>query len=247
MILNYLLSLSILVMSVIKVTDLFLHIDHDLKAKRLEFIKDTKKTHEQGSITLIGILFTLMLSALLMFFALKFKIELKEDRYRKDSYLCFHYLNITTANYISDMTKLNWALSSAYAAQFTGVATVQAKAAFEALEIARDLRHIYHLKKLATNQYCKSTIETMPYLLNLPYKTKGQLKLETLPDGTTMIRKNQWSINFYKNPQGIRLKKSFCLKADMRMENDFFPNFTTKTSETTMEGFSKLKCLVGYR
>ena len=167
MILNYLLSLTILIMSVIKVTDLFLHTSKTLDKKRSEFIEETKKTHQNGSITLLGTLFTLMFSALLMFFALKFKVELNEARYRKDSYLCFNHLNIITENYISDMTKLNIAIRAAYATKIIEVGAL----AHPPLLIAKNFRHLYYLKSLMSSPYCKSTVAIRSYLFNQPYKT----------------------------------------------------------------------------
>jgi hypothetical protein len=246
-IIAYLLSFTLLVTSVIKVTDLFIHADKVLDSKRLEFIQQTKKTHQDGSITLMGALLTVMLSALLMFFALKFKVELAEARYRKDSYLCFQDLNLQTENYISDITKLNWALTSAYAATFTGVATVMAKATFEGLQLARDARHLLYIKDLALSSYCKSKTAALLYIKNQPYKTHNYIKLATSFDGTTFIRENKWTVAYYKSPKGIRIKNSFCLQADMEIENSYVPNFKIKTKEISMAGFSKLKCLSGFQ
>jgi hypothetical protein len=242
MILNYLLSLSILIMSVIKVTDLFLHTNRALDTKRSEFIQLTKKTHQDGSVSLMGALLTVMISALLMFFAYKFKIELKEAQYRKESYLCFHELNITTENYIFDMTALNWSLRTSYAFVVTGVGEV----AHEALILARNARHFYYIKDLAMAKNCNGKTAAVHYLMNLPYKTSGVVLLKTNPDGTTIIRENKWTVTYYKPPIGIRTQKSFCLKADMEIEGSFLPNFKVKTSEISMGGFSKLKCLSGF-
>lgn len=241
MILNCLLSLTILIMSVIKVTDLFIHTNKTLDAKRSEFIELTKKTHQDGSISLMGALLTFMVSALLMFFAYKFKIELNEARYRSESYLCFHELNIKTENYVFDMTALNWSIRSAFALMETGVGA----AAYQALIIARNVRHLYYLTELATASQCRSKTAAFHYLMNLPYQTSGVVPTGNV-DGTTIIRESKWSVTYYKKPEGIRLAKSFCLKADMEIEGSFLPNFKVKTSEIPMEGFSKLKCLSGF-
>lgn len=246
MILSYLLAFSLLIMSVIKVTDIFIKSDLDLNTKRIEFIKETKKTHQKGSITLMGILLTLMISALLLFFALKFKVELKEARYRKESYLCFTYLNVETQNYVSDMTKLNWAIRSAYFATISIIFTAEALPLFDSLKLARDMRHLYYLKTLLSNNYCKNPLSSYSYFMNPPYKMNVARMLETNIDGTTIIREAKWTVTYYKNPKGIRLKKSFCLKADMEIESAFFPKFKIKTSEISMADFSKLKCLSGF-
>lgn len=246
MILNYLLSFSLLIMSVIKVTDLFIHTSKKLDSKRSEFIRETKKTHQTGSITLMGALLTVMMSALLFFFAYKFKVELNEARYRKDSYLCFNHMNIITENYIFDMTKLNIALRAAYLAKFSVVATEIAIAAHKALVIAKNLRHLYYLKTLMTSKYCKSKLAIRSYLLNQPYKTTGMTILSSNMDGSTIVRKNKWKVTYYQSPKEIRLKKSFCLQADLELEGSFIPNLKIKTKELPMGVFSKLKCSAGF-
>lgn len=240
MILAYILSFSLLVMSVIKVTDLFITGSKNLESIQKEFIKETRKTHNKGSITLAACVFTVMISALLMFFALKFKTELLEARYRKDSYLCFHYLNIETHNYISDMSKINIALRSAFAALFTGVATPEAQALHKALGVARDARHLYYIKNLLKNSYCDSKSPAVSYVKNLPFETRKIVKLDTLIDGTTKVRSNQWTLTYFKLPKGIRLKKAFTLKADLKIEGAFFPNLSIETKEVAAPEFSKL-------
>jgi hypothetical protein len=245
MILSYLLAFTILITSVIQMTDVFIKADQKLNNKQSEFIKETRKTHQSGNITLMAALLTVMLSALLMFFALKFKVELKEARYRKNSYLCFHFLNIKTENYIADMTKFNWALRSAYALGFTGIATAEAEAAIQGITLIRNTAHFYYLKQLVSNNYCEGATEALSYLKNLPYKTNLAGVLETNVDATTIPRGPKWSTIYYKSPLGIRLKKSFALKAEMKMDGAFFPNFAIKTAEVSMPDFSKLKCFFG--
>lgn len=247
MILTYILTFSLLIMSGIKVADAFLWADKSLTDKRLKFVEDTKKSHNGGNITLMAALMTLMISALLMFFAYKFKIELKEARFRKDSYLCFHYLNIQTENYFSDLVKFNWALRTAFAATFSVVATAEAKAAWDALKIARNARHLYYIKTLLSNKYCKEKISTLPYLQKLPFETNKTYLLTTNLDGTAKLKEEKWKITYYQKPDGIRLNKTFCLEAEISAAGAFIPNFHIKTKEISMAGFSQLKCLSGFQ
>jgi hypothetical protein len=246
MIVTYILTFSLLIMSGMKVLDAFFWADKKLTEKRSEFIRETKKSHQGGNITLMAALLTLMFSALLMFFAYKFKVELNEARYRKDSYLCFKYLNIETENYISDMVKFNWALRTAFAATFSVVATAEAKTAWDGLKIARNARHLYYIKNLITNKYCKEKISNLPYLQKQPFETNKAYLLTTNLDGTAKLKEEQWKITYYKKPDGIRLNKSFCLVAEMSAEGPFLPNFKIKTQEISMAGFSQLKCSSGF-
>lgn len=245
MILAYVLSFSLLIMSVIKVTGLFTHGSKNLESTQKEFIKDTRKTHNTGSITLMAAMLTMMISLLLLFFALKFKVELQEARFRKDSYLCFNNLNIKTSNYITDMTRFNWALRSAYIATYSLVATAEALAVFKALKIARDVVHYNYLKELISNSVCKDKIPPVSYLKNLPYKTNMAFKLNTLIDGTTIVRENKWSLTYLKKPKGIRLSRVFLLKAELELNGSFVPDFKIKTKEQAVPDFSKLNYLFG--
>ena len=250
MIAVYIVSFTILITSVIKVTGTFITLDKNLENKRAQFIQKTRSLHynQSGSITLMAVLLTLMISALLMFFTLKNKVELKEARYRKDSYLCFKYLNVETENYIKDISHFNIALRTSYAAQFAPIpaAAAAARALFQASIVARNTRHFYYIKNLVKNDYCKDSLESLSYLKNLPFITNLTFSLQTNIDQTTQIKAHQWTVTYYKYPNGIRLKNSFCLNAQMQVEDPFFPNYKIKTSELVMTGFSKLKCSSGF-
>lgn len=232
-------------MSAIRFIGVMKYGDDRLNEKRIEFIKKTKETHKDGSITLIAVLLTFMISSLLIFFTYKLKIELNEARYRKESYLCFHYLNIETENYILEMAKFNWAIRSAYAAILSGVATIEAKLIHKGLVTARNARHFYHVKNLLSNLYCKNNISNFSYLKNIPFETNQMYALKTNIDGTSRLRETKWTITYYKKPNGVRFKNTFCLMAKISAESAFTPNFKIKTFEISMMGFSQLKCLPG--
>ena len=248
MILVYTLSFSILITSVIKVTGVFISLDRELAAKRSEFVKKTRATHrnDKGNITLMAILLTLMVSALMMFFTVKDKVELDEARYRKDSYLCFEYLNNQTEFYIDDMSKFNALLRTLYSAMFAPHATAAAKAAFDTAVITRNARHFYYVKNLLKNKWCKDASESASYIKNFPYEINLAFILQTNIDETTKLKAEKWTVTHYKKPNGIRLKNSFCLKADMSAKGVIFPDFRIKTAEVAMGDFSKLKCLSGF-
>lgn len=244
----YILSFTILITSVIKVADVFMDLDRNLSAKRSEFIKKTQKLHknQDGNITLMAALLTLMISGLLMFLTVKNKVELDEARYRKDSYLCFEYLNNETEFYIEDMSKFNILLRALYAAQFAPNATAAAKTAFETAKMTRNARHFYYVKILFKNKWCKDPLESSSYIKNFPYETTLAFVLQTNIDETTKLKAQKWTVTHYKKPNGIRLKNSFCLKADLKVEGIMLPKFKIKTAEISMRDFSKLKCLSGF-
>lgn len=247
MVLSYILTLTILILSVIRITDSFFYADKKLDEKQSRFIEETRKSHKRGNITIIAALLTVMISGLLYFFAVKFKVELKEARYRKDSYLCFTYLNVQTENYFSDMVKFNWALRTAFAATFSIIGTAEAKVAWEGLKIARNARHFYYIKNLKFNKYCKEKISTLTYLHKLPFETNKAFILSTEIDGSAKLKEEQWKIVYYQKPDGIRASRSFCLETELSAEGAFIPNLKIKTQEIPMRGFSQLKCLSGFQ
>lgn len=246
MILSYILAITLLILSVIKMTGIFLDADKDLQGTQKRFIKETRSLHrnQKGSVTLVGILFTFMLSCLLLFFALKMKVELNEARYRKDSYLCFEYLSIKTKNYIETIGSFNLALRTLFIAAATSGGP-QAKALFKATKALRDGKHFAYIKELFSNSHCKGR-PPLSWLKNLPFKTHASFSLQTNVDATTQIRKPQWTVNHYQSPSGIRRKKSFCLEARYQIQGILRPNVKITTAEFPMEGFSKLKCLSGF-
>lgn len=254
-ILNYLLAISLVILSVVKTADLFIQSDKSLGKIEAQFVNHTRsllkpsssrstKNDEKGNISLTAAVLTALLSLLLLFFITKMKIDYREAVYRKESYLCFHYLNRQTEKYIREMAKFNWSLRAAYIAQNSGAATAEAAVIFKALTMARNVRHFYYLKTLARNQYCP-LLETFSYLKNTPFKIQSSLALLTNVDETSIMRQNKWSYLYYKNPTGIRLKKSFCLRSDFQMEGVFIPNQTYASSEIATAGLSSLKCLSG--
>lgn len=249
MVLFYIFSFSLLITSGIYVTDVLFLADRKLNEKQAKFIKKTQDFHrkqneDKGNITLMGASLTLIFSFLFLFLAIKMKVELKEAQYRKESYLCFLYLNKETEQYISAMAKFNLSLRTLYVA---GLVTPKAKALFQATVMARNARHFFYVKNLFKNRFCKGKSDSFSYLKNFPFKTTLTYFLQTNPDETTQLRNNQWSNVIYKIPSGIREKKAFCLRTLFKAEGIIKPNLSLETSEIAAGGFSKLKCLSGYQ
>ena len=248
-ILNTILAISVVIISAVKTSELFIQSDHALNDLQAKFIKETKELHKfhknnQGSISLVAAILTSLLSALLLFYLLKMKTEYKEALYRKDSYLCFQYLNKTTERYIREMADFNLALRTAFVIQNSGLATAEAASVFQALTITRNFRHLVYLKKLSLNQYCKFE-EGLSYLIKTPFKTKLSMTLTTNIDETSIVENKSWTYFYYKKPEGIRWRKSFCLKADVSIGGAFFPNPKITTHQIATADLSSLKCFSG--
>lgn len=251
MIIPYIISISLLITSVIKVTDAYLDLDKNLKKQREDFISKTralhKKNSQKGNITILAAALTVMISALFLFFLQKNSIELKEAKFRKESYLCMSYLNGETAKYIKAMTKFNWLFRTLFVSYAAGINTAQVKMAIESAKIARQTRHLYYLKVLSRNKYCSSPEMGASYLRNLPYQTNKIITLKTQMDETLIIGKNQWHTTIIKSPKGIRLKNAFCLQTNFTLQSTFSSELKISTEEIPMPGLSALKCLSGSR
>jgi hypothetical protein len=247
-ILTYIMAISITAFSVFKTAELFHISDEKLNGIRKDFEQKTKNLHQnqKGSVTFFAILFLFIISALLYLYVAKMQIEYKESVYRKDSYLCFHYLNTKTESYVSDLAKFNNLIRAAFLAKNTVVNGVSGEVIFKGLVIARNARHFYYLKQLAVNDYCKME-ESLSYLKSLPFSTIAAGKLDTNFDETTKVRSKQWAAVIYKRPLGIRTKKSFCLKTNFQIEGAFFPNLKSHSEEIPAAGMSSLKCLSGFQ
>jgi len=245
-ILNYLISIGLIVTTVIKTSELFICSDKALDKLEEQFVQDTKKLlkDQKGSISLVAITLIAMISFLLLFYLTKMKLEYRESLYRSQSYLCAHYLNQETKKYINEMAKFNIAIRTAFLAQNTTVSGVSGLVIFKGLVHVRDIRHLLFVKKIIRNNYCHFP-ETLSYFQNLPFKTKNKLSLETNIDETTQLRTTEWTNYIYLNPKGIRIKKSFCLKSIFQVKNTFIPDTKHSSSELAMEDLSNLKCLYG--
>ncbi len=247
MILTYLLSFSILIVSVIKMTDTMIELDNKLKIKREEFIKKTKSIHknQKGNITVLGASLTVIVSAFLLFLIEKHSIELKEAKFRKESYLCMAYLNQATKSYVSAMTKYNWVLRGLFITRASGVGSAEAEIAIEATKKIRQLHHLNYLKNLTYNSYCKSASMSFSYLKNLPYQTKPNTTLKTQIDETTILGAQKWTVTLLKMPKGIRLKNTFCLKTQFELSSAFSSKLIINTSEIPLVALPGLSCLSG--
>lgn len=212
--------------------------------KLLQKIFTTTK-NEKGSVSLLGATFTSILSLFLLFLVLKMQLEYREAQYRKQSYLCFKFLVSQTESYVSQMTKLNWALRSAYAAQYSGVATKEAAVAFKALVIYRNGRHVSYVKNLLQNRYC-SFPESMSFVKTQPYQVKNIFVLDTAIDETTKVRASKWKNIVTISPKKIRATRLFSLTADFSIESSFLPKLHYTSKEVGKKDLLNLSHLSGF-
>ncbi len=249
-ILSYLLGFSLVLLSAVQTADLFIRSDRALQKIEIEFVEYTKlllktpKNKQKGSLTLAAALITALLSLTLLFFVTKMKIEYKEALYRKDSYLCFHYLNVKTQKYIDEMANFNVALTAAYLALHIAVATAEATEAFRVLILTRNIRHFVYINSLIQNSNCKK-LEGQNFLKNTPFKIQPNFALITKSDETSIVRQKEWSNTYFKRPSGIRLKKAFCLKSYFSIYSAYLPQTKVNLTEIPIVDLSSSNCFSG--
>jgi hypothetical protein len=202
--------------------------------------------NNQGSVSLLGATLTSLLSLYLLFFALKMQVEYREAQYRKESYLCFKFLNTTTVDYITQITKLNWALRTAYAAQFSVIATNESIVIFKNLVLYRNAFHVSYMKNLFLNSYCSLPITT-DYVKNLPYQTKNIFLLDTLVDETTKIRAKKWKNIISVIPKKIRSSHIFLISVEYSLDGPFLPNLLYTSKEIGKRELLSLNHFFGFQ
>lgn len=245
--LTQIIAISLLITSVIHVTDVFLELDTKLTTHVDSFTKQTKQTllNNKGNFSYIAVLFLFIVSGLLNFYTLKNNLMIKETRYRKDSYLCMKYLNQETNKYIVEINQFNRIFRALFIAYASGVSIAKIKLAIEITKKIRLVKHLSYLKKLNFNSYCPEKKMSIQYLLNFPYETIALSQLRTQVDETIKLRKNQWTTSIIKSPSGIRIKKAFCLRTSFHLKSNFDLNAKIKEEEISMLGFQSWKCSFG--
>ena len=245
--LSQILAISLLITSVIKVADVYLELDKNLVKQSDNFEKQTKKIlqNNKGHFSFLAAIFLLILTGLLNFYVLKNSLQIKEMRFRKDSYLCMKYLNQETTEYIVQMNQFNRVFRTLFLAYSTGVSAANIKLAIEITKKLRLVKHLNYIKKITFNSYCPDKLMSVHYFKNFPFETINPTQLKTQFDETTLLRKNQWSTILLKSPVNIRLKKAFCLKATFSVKSNLDLNIHLKEEEIPIKGFQSWRCSSG--
>ena len=185
----------------------------------------------RGSITMLGILFSLFIFSLLItiiYFEKKFYFSLK-GRYQ--TYLCFKYHLVKTQKYIKTMEKLNSAINVTFPLTLTPATSAKANAAIAAFKLSQNLLHGSHLKNISFNKYC-SYQQNLTSVINLPYMTTGLLVLKRTPNHLVILRKNKWNLiipNINKYQKNIL--PDFYLKAQLTKQSQTSPDLKIITAE----------------
>ncbi len=226
--------ISLLVLLLTKSIGLFNHMQLNIHHQMRAFETKTRNYHinnNKGSITLFGLVFLTIFSGFLLATLLVMQKEFMEAKYRKEAYLCFIYQDQTYRKYFKEMIRFNQTIAATYAAQFLPLVGAAAKVAYQAEKVARDVRHLYYLKKFMINDYCKVIEHTNPFLRNLPFETKPKLLLRTDPIGLADLKERPIEIDFYYLGKEFKKFPPFKLKANYTFDH----RLSTKMEVTTEE------------
>lgn len=245
MILNYILSFSIFIISAGSLAELFIHSSLKNTKQQTEFIKHTKQKIDQKGIgTFLGLTTLLLFSSFFYFYLLLSTTQFKEIRNRKDIYLCSKkYLELTNS-YTNAISKINIAFDALNVASATGLATPESEATRKALKLAQAGIHVSYLKNINSIKYC-SIESRAQFMLNLPYETSKAFFLETAIDGKTKVREKKWELKISKIEKGIRYKHLFYLDLLLNLESIYSCKLTSTIKEVNLLDLSNLKPLSG--
>jgi hypothetical protein len=191
--------------------------------------------NNKGSISLIGLMCTLILIAYgLINIATSLK-ELQVHRFRQKSYLCTKKTLKSIDTYFNYIQKSNVAIRVLYFSGFNIFHPASAIAARRARKALISVQNAYHLSfiyKLKSNKYCE-VINTTKLLTSLPVHTKNIVVLHR--DWTGMAKlKNHWSnqLVFFAPKSISRAKESFIVKMEIRKKDSMWVSkFKIKTEE----------------
>lgn len=226
--------MSLIVLLLTKSVGLFNHMQLNIHNQMRAFEVKTKNYHvnnNKGSITLFGLILLTIFSGFLLATLMVMKKEFMEAKYRKEAYLCFIYQDQTYRKYFKEMIRFNQVIATTYAAQVLPLAGQAAKVAYEAEIIARNLRHLYYLKKFLVNDYCKVIEHTNPFIRNLPFETNANIMLRTDPFGLADIKEKPVEINFYYVGKEFRKLPQFKLKANYSFDHRLSTYIKVSTEE----------------
>jgi len=169
----------------------------------------------RGSITLLGILFSLFIFSMLITIVYFEKIYFFNLKSRYLTYLCFKHHLVKTQKYVKAMEESNNAISIAFPLTLIPATSAKAHAAINALKLRQNLLHGSHLKNISFNKFC-SYQQNLISVMNLPYVTTSLLVLKRTPNHLVILRKKKWNIiipniNQYQN----KTLPDFYLKAEL--------------------------------
>lgn len=226
--------ISLIVLLLTKSIGLFNHMQFQIHKEMRAFEAKTRDYHlnnNKGSITLLGLVLLTLFSGFLLVTLLVMQKEFMQAKYRKEAYLCFIYQDQTYRHYFKEMIHFNQAIAATYVAQFIPLAGKAAKIAYEAEKHARNIRHLYYLKKFVSNDYCKVIEHANSFIRNLPFETNANVLLRTDPIGLADIKEEPIEIDFYYFGKEFKKIPQFKLKASYV----FYHRLSTKIKATTEE------------
>ncbi|OFZ27990.1 MAG: hypothetical protein A2381_02710 [Bdellovibrionales bacterium RIFOXYB1_FULL_37_110] len=185
----------------------------------------------KGSITLLGILFSLFVFSMLITIIYLEKTFYYNLKSRFLTYLCFKHHLIKTQKYVKSMERLNNLINITFPLTLNPVTAAKATTAINSFKLGQNLLHGSYLKNISYNQFC-SYQQNLPSVINLPYATTSLLILKRTPNHLVILRKNKWNllipnINKYQK----QLLPDFYLKAEITKASQVSTDLQITTSE----------------
>ena len=235
-IVNYLLSLSLLITSMGMLVDVFIKNEKNSHKECIQFEKLTHQklqdfnSNQKGFGTLLGILCTATLSLIFVWYLMILKTENLEFINRKNIYLCFKSHLDLNNNFIKKIAESNIAILGFDIGNATGVLSAESSEALEALKLLQNTLFIQFIYQINHIKYCSSR-ETLLLNFHLPYQASSEFVLDRNLDQTTIVKEQSWKLIFTDTPQGVRYSKLFGLEVDYQLKNNISFSLQTKAKE----------------
>ena len=181
--------------------------------------------NNRGDLSLGGMLFTLFLLAFFLYTSVNILKAHKRVKDRTYAYLCFKYQLILLKKYVANIGKLNRVIrTSFYAKTSTTPEISQAAAIAHEMALQKQTEtHLHYLDQHLNNNYCQ-TKDAIVFTNNQPYQQK-ELLLTRNTDGTTILRRTRWIIQYYQ--------KKILLYAHFGLESPLSTMLSISTEEKT--------------
>lgn len=203
---------------------------------------------EKGSISFIGILFTLIICSLSITHIYKSTNELKSIKHRSKNYLCLKKSNKLTQKYIKSVIHLNLPIRLAFIGSKSPIPYFQQsmQAIHRILKYTQLLYHFSYLKKIYSLINCNHLAKAS-YITTLVFKGNGFTFYRHI-DGTAQLRKTKWTIRLPAIDKKLSLINQFFLNSTFKLQNNFSKKLKVTTAEkglTTIKDISNLKQFIG--
>jgi len=164
--------------------------------------------NNNGNITFLGILSTLIITTLFTITASSNYSKYKYLKANHQLHLCRKYIQTTISTYNKKMRLFNKSIKATYLLTLLPQSKLSARAVLPALKKTQDLYHFSNMKKILFNNYCRLPQQLMA-TTKLPYLTNSYLVLKRDKFHQAKKRNSKWEIKILPRISNINILRKF--------------------------------------